>query len=530
MLKISNLKIPAKTHDAMLEMSVADMLGVPVSEIRALRILKRSVDARHKSGVLFVYTVTVDVDDEAAVLKNAPKNVTVYAPPALYAFPYAGQTSNTPPVVVGLGPAGLFAALCLAEAGLRPVILERGAPIEQRVHDVEQFWQTGKLDIHSNVQFGEGGAGTFSDGKLTTGVKDARIPYIIERLIDFGAPDDIRYLSKPHIGTDRLRRVVVAARKALTALGCDIRFGHRLSDITQNADGLLTLHVDSSDGAYTLDISRIVLAPGNAARDTFAMLDRRGIQLSAKNFSVGVRIEHRQSDIDAAQYGKASTIGTLPASDYKLAAHLKSGRSVYTFCVCPGGHVVAAASETDGLVTNGMSYYARDEVNCNGGLLVSVTPDDFDGTLGGIALQRQLEQSAFTAGGGDFYAPAQLVGDFLSKTSSTGPRTVIPTYRPGVRWCNLWDVLPEFVCQSIADALPVLGHRVRGFDAADAVLTAVETRSSSPVRIDREDARSISCPGLYPCGEGAGYAGGIMSAAVDGIRAAEAVCASLETP
>jgi uncharacterized FAD-dependent dehydrogenase len=383
----------------------------------------------------------------------------------------------------------------------------------------------------------EGGAGTFSDGKLTTGVHDMHIPYVLQRMVAFGAPEDILYLAKPHIGTDRLRGVVVNMRRELLRLGCDIRFGHKLDGLRFENSRLKAADVLTDDGSYTFETDSLILAPGNSARDTFEMLARSGVKLSAKSFSVGVRIEHRQADIDLSQYGRAATLGTLPAADYKLAVHLKNGRSVYTFCVCPGGSVIAASSEAGHAVTNGMSAYARSGKNINGGLLVSVTPADypksFDNTsndlaaLSGIAFQRVLEKSAFVHGGGNYAAPAQLVGDFLKKHPSKKPASVSPSYLPGVRWCNLWDVLPSFVCEAIAEALPQMEKSIRGFSSPDAVLTAVETRSSSPVRIDREAYEAAGLKGLFPCGEGAGYAGGIMSAAIDGIRAAEALCTSM---
>ncbi|SHH91003.1 hypothetical protein SAMN02745823_01381 [Sporobacter termitidis DSM 10068] len=528
MIKISNLRIPASVGADGLAAFAADALGVSAGDIKALTILKRSVDARRKNDVRFVYTLALSAAAEEKILKENSGLAAPYTPPETYAFPFVGLGAGARPVVAGLGPAGLFAALCLAEAGLAPVVLERGKPVEERARDVERFWQTGALDEDSNVQFGEGGAGTFSDGKLTTGIGDERISYVLRRFVEFGAPEDILYLAQPHIGTDRLRRVVANLRAHLLTLGCDIRFGHRLAGLSFDGGSLRSAEVETGGEAYQLEAPHLILAPGNSARDTFEMLELAGVRLSAKNFSVGVRIEHLQKDIDLAQYRQAATLGTLPAADYKLAVHLKGGRAVYTFCVCPGGAVIASASGTGQVVTNGMSEYARDGVNCNGGLLVSVTPDDFGASpLSGVRFQEALERAAFTHGGGDYRAPAQLAGDFLARRPSRSCGTVTPTYRPGVRWCNLWDVLPHFVCQALAEALPALDKSVRGFAHPDAVLTAVETRSSSPVRIDRDGYQAAGLKGLYPCGEGAGYAGGIMSAAVDGIRTAEALCARI---
>jgi uncharacterized FAD-dependent dehydrogenase len=528
LIELKNLHVPAAEGSEGVTAAAARALGIPRNEIKSLVILRRSIDARRKNAVIFVFSVAVEIDDEAKFLKKKRGRFTRYTPVKPYRFPYSFLSPETRPVVVGMGPAGLFAALCLAEAGAPPVIIERGQPVEQRVMDVERFWETGRLDTASNVQFGEGGAGTFSDGKLTSGISDLRTTYVLKRFMEFGAPESISYLAKPHIGTDRLRTMLISMRQHLTDLGCDIRFGARLTDIEIENGCVKALVIDGEDGTYTFPAEHIVLAPGNSARDTFEMLEIRGVKLSPKNFSVGVRIEHLQSAIDGANYGEAATLGTLPASDYKLAVHPEDGHSVYTFCVCPGGQVVAAASEEGHLVTNGMSYYARDGENCNGGLLVSVSPEDFGhGALDGIAFQRRLEEAAFKHGGGDFRAPAQLVGDFLAKTPSAGPGSVLPTYKPGVTFCNLWDVLPDFVCRALAEAIPEMDRKIRGFAHPDAVLTAVETRSSCPVRIERTEGQSVSVKGLYPAGEGAGYAGGIMSAAVDGIRAAEALCAHL---
>ncbi|MCL2365754.1 MAG: FAD-dependent monooxygenase [Oscillospiraceae bacterium] len=541
MLKLSDIRLKARCDERTLRQTAAGILSVSAGAIKDMKIHRLSIDARRKSDVRFVYTLLVDLDmEEGRCLGTEARKpkaskafsqdsacVSNYIPPEPYTFPeIKAKTLENPPVIVGMGPAGLFAALCLAEAGIKSVVLERGAPVSDRIKSVVHFWEAGVLDESSNVQFGEGGAGTFSDGKLTTSLNDMRIRYVLERLVAFGAPDDILYLAKPHIGTDRLRDVVIGMRKRLIELGCAVKFGHRLADLEIDGGKLRSISVSEGLRQYSMATDTLILAPGNSSRDTFEMLYNRGVALSPKSFSLGVRIEHLQSAIDMTQYGAhaiSSGIG-FPASDYKLVAHLDNGRSVYTFCVCPGGQVVAAASESGGVVTNGMSHYARDGENINGALLCSVTPDDFGNTpLGGIALQRKLERAAFKVGGGNHCAPAQLVCDFLEKRASRGQGQVAPTYLPGVKYCNLWDVLPEFICDALAEALPQFERKISGFAHPDAVLTAVETRSSSPVRIERDCFESVNVKGLFPCGEGAGYAGGIMSAAVDGIRCAEAV-------
>jgi len=538
MLKLSNIRLKERCDEGHLRQISADILGVRESAIRHLKIHRLSIDARRKSDVRFVYTLLIDVDAyDNRKSKDSPLNrvkVEHYTPTDSYPFPaFSIKTpDNSPaPVIVGMGPAGLFATLCLAEAGVKCIILERGEPVESRIASVLNFWKNGILDEDSNVQFGEGGAGTFSDGKLTTSLSDIRIRYVLERLVEFGAPDEILYMAKPHIGTDKLCDVVTAIRKRLIELGCDVRFGHRLIDL-EIEDGVLkgvSVSEKSSfetGSQYSIATNTLILAPGNSSRDTFEMLNDRGVALSPKSFSVGVRIEHLQRDIDFSQYGDCAMSSGVdfPASDYKLVVHLDGGRSVYTFCVCPGGQVVAATSESGGVVTNGMSSYARAESNINGALLVSITPDDFGNTaLGGIELQRKLERAAYKAGGSNYFAPAQLVCDFLEKRASKGHGKVTPTYQPGVKYCNLWDILPEFVCDAIAEALPQFDKKISGFARSDAILTAVETRSSSPLKIERENYESLNIRGLFPCGEGAGYAGGIMSAAVDGIRCAETV-------
>ena len=524
MIKLSNLKVSAHIGEQSIAAASAKALKIPEKDITEIKILKKSVDAR-KGEASFVFTLALKVKNEAALIK---KGVQEYIAPEKYEFPYKNVKTEKHPVIVGMGPAGLFAALTLAEAGVQCIVLERGRPVEKRTADIEKFWQTGKLSETSNVQFGEGGAGTFSDGKLTTGVNDTRISYILEEFVKYGAPADIIYNGKPHIGTDKLRTVVAAMRKRLIELGCDIRFENKFEKPIIKNGKLTAVEVTSANGRYMIETDRLILAVGNSARDTFENLDDCGLIMEAKPFSVGVRIEHLQKDIDAAQYKQAATLGTLPASNYKLAVHLKNGRTAYTFCVCPGGYVVAAASEYGGVVTNGMSEYARDGENINGGLLVSVSASDFDDSfVKAIEFQRKLEEAAFKSGGENYCAPAQTVGDFMAKKPSKGPGKVKPTYKPSVKWCNLWEVLPDFVCESIFEALPEMDKKIKGFSSEDAVLTAVETRSSCPVRIKREDYKTVGIEGIYPCGEGAGYAGGIMSAAVDGIRCAEKLCSEI---
>ena len=523
MLRIDNIKLNPGASMAELSAEAARLLKIKEKELLSLHILRRSVDARE--DVCMVYTVEAQVKDEESVLKRCRNNKrisrAVRKPGFLLPAPMA--TPDIPPVVVGAGPAGLFAALVLAKCGLRPILLERGRPVEQRKADVERFWSTGELDSTSNVQFGEGGAGAFSDGKLNTGTKDIRHRFILEQLVSCGAPEDILIDAKPHVGTDYLHISLKNLRQKLLSLGADIRFESRLADITVENSQLTAITIDGPEGAYTLPCRQLVLCPGHSARDTFEMLYDRGVPMEAKPFAVGVRIEQKQSACDAAQYKQYAGHPGLPASTYKLSCHLSNGRSAFSFCVCPGGEVVAAASEAHRVVTNGMSEFARDKENINGALLVNVTPEDFgsDSPLAGIAFQRKLEEAAYQLGGGSYRAPAQRVEDFLAKRPSTAAGRVHPSYRPAVTWCNLWDCLPPFVAETMAEALPVLGRKLRGYDDPDAVLTAVESRSSSPVRIPRDETYQSAVRGLFPCGEGAGYAGGILSAAADGMRCAE---------
>ena len=538
MLRISQIRLRPGEPVRGLRGRIARMLKENESEIQNVKIVKESIDARNKMDLRFVYTADFDVKNPERILRKARKlhaNVTP-APDNAYAAPLSGyegtdRYDGPRPVVIGTGPCGMFAGLVLAEAGLKPLILERGKPVEERSRDVEHFWETGELDAGSNVQFGEGGAGTFSDGKLTTGISDPRIAKVNEEFVEAGASDTILYRHMPHIGTDVLREVVKRIRQKTESLGGTICFGRKVTGLRTGQGRLMGLELE--DGSV-LDCSCAVLAAGNSARDTFEMLYASGIGMIAKPFSAGVRIEHPQELINYAQYGEVNdSEGRLSAATYKLSFHCRdSGRGVYTFCMCPGGYVIAAASEAGGEVTNGMSRFARDGANANSALLVSVSPEDCvretgeDHPLAGMIFQRQLERAAFELGGGSYYAPAETVGHFLGHPD-TAP-SVEPTYRPGVRWASVRDCLPSFITDSMEEALPQMARRLRGFDLDGAVMTAVETRSSSPVRILRdEDMQSVSLRGLYPCGEGAGYAGGIMSSAVDGIKAAEKIIEKL---
>lgn len=524
MIRIGNLPLPIEGDLDLLRKRAARALGVRPGALGELELVRQSIDARNKGDVHYVYTVELSMPGEESLVKRAPGRGVSLVQRTPYVFPAVKRRSVIPPVVVGMGPAGLFAALFLAEHGLPCVILERGMDIDCRTRDVERFWLSGALDEGSNVQFGEGGAGAFSDGKLTTGTHDPRISAVLDVLVEAGAPADVKYSHRPHVGTDVLREVVKALRTRLTELGCDIRFGHKLTGLTVSGGCLTGIEVEKRQGErYRLDTDALILAPGHSARDTFAMLREAGVPMEKKSFAVGVRLEHRQRDISLSQYGPAWE--RLPPSDYKLACHLPNGRSAFTFCVCPGGQVVAAASEAGGVATNGMSYRSRDGENINGGLLVGVSPEDFPGddVLSGVRFQERWERAAFRLGGGGFRAPAQRVEDFLKRRPSEGAGAVAPTYRPGVTWTELSPCLPDYVTDTLREALPLLDQKLRGFAAPDGVLTGVETRSSSPVRILRDGSLQSALRGLYPCGEGAGYAGGIVSAAVDGIRVAEAV-------
>ncbi len=509
MLKISNIKLNVDhTEDDLLAM-VYKVLKT--KQIKSYTIDKKSLDARKKHQIHYIYSVLVSIDNEDKYLKL--KNVSKATVPK---FAVDKVKLEKRPIVVGSGPAGLFSALILTLANTKPIIIERGCDVDKRQTDIESFWKQGILKPNSNVQFGEGGAGTFSDGKLTTGIKDLRCKYVLNNLVEFGAPKEITYLAKPHIGTDILIKVVKNLREYLIASGATFLFEHQLTDLVIENQQLSAIVVNDQ----TIECDNLVLAIGHSARDSFEMIYQRGMQIEQKPFAMGVRIEHSQALINHAQYGKT----VINAAEYKLACNV-SNRGVYTFCMCPGGVVVAAASESNSVVTNGMSYYARDLENANSALLVNIAPADFGGEhpLQGMYLQRELEQKCFVAGGSNYFAPAQLVCDFLNNRKTTEFKSVTPTYQPGVTGVNLNDVLPEFMCKPLKEGILSLDQKLSGFAFDEAVLTAVESRTSSPIRIYRDQSLMSNIKGVYPCGEGAGYAGGIMSAAVDGIKCAEAL-------
>ena len=526
MIRIREIALPPEHSVAQLSFEAAQALRISVSKIRSLRIVRRSVDARKKPDVKIVYTVDVSVDgNEAKILKQSSCKRAGLANDKYYKVPKTAKEPVNRPVVVGFGPAGMFAALVLAIAGLRPLVLERGEDAQTRHEKVQKFWQTGELDPKSNVQFGEGGAGTFSDGKLNTGVNNPRIGWILEQFVKAGARENILFDAKPHVGTDVLLTVVQNIRQRIISLGGEVRFNAQVTGIQQNNGVLTGLVVNENE---TIACDNAILAIGHSARDTFQYLQSIDLPLEAKPFAMGVRIEHPQQVIDESQYGCYNPV--LPPADYKLVKHL-ADETVYTFCMCPGGYVVASSSEEGGVVTNGMSLADRDGENANAALLVTLNPKDFpsDDPLAGMYWQQEIEQKAFVAGGGNYHAPAQRVGDFLQGKPSIGPGCVTPTYKPGVTWCDLHTVLPAKITNALKEALPQLDNNLKGYAHPDSVLTAPETRSSSPVRIVRDETRqSTGLRGLYPAGEGAGYAGGIMSAAIDGMVSAEMLIENLQ--
>jgi hypothetical protein len=528
MLRLTQLKLPLDHPPEAIEAAILKRLGIQASELVRYRIFRRGVDARKSHAILFVYTLDVEVNNEAKVLARFRKDAAVTPAPTI-GYQFVAQAPaglGERPIVIGLGPAGLFAGLILAQSGFRPLILERGKAVRERTKDTFGLWRQGVLNPESNVQFGEGGAGTFSDGKLHSQIRDPKHygRKVLEEFVSAGAPEEILYVSKPHIGTFRLVGMVEKMRETILALGGEIRFQSRVDDIELEHGAVHGVVLANGERIAT---RHLVLAVGHSARDTFEMIHRRGIYIEAKPFSIGFRIEHPQSLIDRARYGRNAGHPLLGAADYKLVHHCGNGRSAYSFCMCPGGTVVAAASEPGRVVTNGMSQYSRNERNANSGIVVGISPEqDYPGDpLAGMELQRKLEARAFELGGCNYRAPGQLVGDFLAGRPSTVLGAVQPSYTPGVHLCDLASALPEYAINAMREALPAFGKQIQGFDAPDAVLTGVETRTSSPIRIRRhdDDLQSINTRGLYPTGEGAGYAGGILSAAVDGIRVAEAV-------
>ena len=529
MLRLTELRLPLDHEEAAIRSAILKRLEIYANELVGYSVFRRAWDARKKSAIVLTYTLDIEVKHEALILRRlaGDRNI-ARTPDTSYRFPVrAPSRLSLRPLVIGTGPCGLFAALILAQMGFRPIILERGKVVRERTKDTWGLWRRSILNPDSNVQFGEGGAGTFSDGKLHSGIKDHhhRDRKVLTEFVKAGAPPEILSVAKPHVGTFRLVTIVESLRASIEALGGEYRFQAKVVDIDVADDGTRRMRGVVLKTGERIAADHVVLAIGHSARDTFQMLHDRGVHIEAKPFSVGVRIEHPQSLIDHCRFGANAGNRILGAADYKLVHRASNGRSVYSFCMCPGGTVVAAASEPDGVVTNGMSQYSRNERNANAGIVVAITPADYpDHPLAGVAFQRHWERRAFEAGGGTFSAPTQLVGDFLAGRPSTALGAVVPSYKPGVRPADLSDCLPDFAVAAIREALPVFDRQIRGFAMHDAVMTGVETRTSSPIRIPRDDRlQSLNTRGLYPAGEGAGYAGGILSAGVDGTRIAEAV-------
>jgi uncharacterized FAD-dependent dehydrogenase len=535
MLRLTEIKLPLDHIPNAIEEAVITRLGISKDDLISCAIFRRAHDARKKSSIALIYSLDVEIKNEEEILRRFAKDPSVQITPNIeYNFVAQAPTNlSIRPLVIGAGPCGIFAALILAQMGFRPIILERGKVVRERTKDTWGLWRKSVLNTESNVQYGEGGAGTFSDGKLYSQIKDPRHlgRKVLTEFVKAEAPEEILTEAKPHIGTFRLVKMVENIRKTIEDLGGEYRFESRVTDLDIEVDNNGSRHIRGvklSNGDYIAS-DHVVMAIGHSARDTFEMLEKQGVYIEAKPFSIGFRIEHPQSLIDSVRFGSNAGNPILGAADYKLVHHASNGRDVYSFCMCPGGTVVAATSEEGRVVTNGMSQYSRAERNANAGIVVGITPDDYPGgPLGGMAFQRIWESAAFIAGGKSYAAPAQLVGDFIAGKASTSLGSVIPSYKPGVTPTDLSSCLPDYAITAIREALPEFGRQIKGFDMNDAVLTGVETRTSSPIRIKRNDKfQSLNTNGLFPAGEGAGYAGGILSAGVDGIKVAEAVACSI---
>jgi len=536
MLRLTEIRLPLDHAPEAISAAIVQRLGIPATDLIHFTLHKRSYDARKSSAIILTYIIDVDVKNEAQLLAKFVGDAHVKSTPDMaYKFvTHAPEGLTERPIIVGFGPCGILAALVLAQMGFKPIVLERGKAVRERTKDTWGLWRKNVLNPESNVQFGEGGAGTFSDGKLYSQIKDPKHlgRKVLDEFVKAGAPEEILFINKPHVGTFKLVTMVETIRQTIESLGGEIRFQQRVVDLEIDFDGDNRGQVRGVmlASGEVLRSNHIIVALGHSARDSFAMLHERGVFMEAKPFSVGFRIEHPQGLIDRCRFGQFAGHPLLGAADYKLVHHAKNGRSVYSFCMCPGGTVVAATSEPNRVVTNGMSQYSRNERNANAGIVVEISPQDYpdSSALGGIAFQRFWESRAFELGGGTYAAPAQLVGDFLARRPSTQVGSVEPSYKPAVNWCDLSTCLPDYVIDAVREALPAFDKKIKGFAMNDAVLTGVETRTSSPLRITRNEfCQSLNVKGLFPAGEGAGYAGGILSAGVDGIKVAEAVALSI---